>query len=50
MVILYLDEPEVNEQMKQQSKEGRLDEFLIGGVSEKHPANTALPLNTNNLR
>ena len=39
MVILYLKEPEVKEQMKQQSKGGHLDEFLI--VSEEQPANTA---------
>ena len=40
MVILYLDEPEVKEQMTQ-AKGGHLDDFLIGGGPEEHRANTA---------
>ena len=38
MVILYLDEPEVKEQMRLQTKGDHVDEFLLGEDSGEHPS------------
>ena len=47
MVILYLDEPEVKEQMKQQTQGGHVDEFLIGGDSRENPSKREADPNAN---